>query len=163
MAIIDTSQSIFDFRVTGQVNLKLYNKYGEIIDERESKNLVVDTGKTYIASRIASNTAAIVSYMGIGTSNTYNASSTVGVSASDTNLTTQAASSTRVAVTPTATGNQVSYTGVFVSGNGGGDIKEAALFSAASGGIMLARTTFGIITKVLGSDQLTLTWTLTVS
>ena len=165
MTIIDTSQSIFDFKVTGQVNLKLYNQHGELIDERDTKNLVVTTGKNYIASRIASNTADIVSYMGIGTSNFINGQ-TIGSTTpvvGDTTLTAPITPGNRVTATPVASGTQVTYTGTFGPSNGSGGIVEAGLFSALTGGTMLARTTFGIITKAISTDTLTLTWTLTVS
>ena len=159
--IIDTTQStLFDFRVTGQVNLKLWRD-GKLIDERNNHNLVMSVGRNYIANRIAKNTGdsggvVIVSHMGIGTGS--------AGPTDDTKTALVTPTGARQPLTSTTvTNNQVTYVGEFLPAVGSGDIVEAGIFNDVSAGTMVARTTFGVITKVLNSDKLTLTWTLTVS
>ena len=129
----------------------------------------MDNGRYYIANRIAYNSPlngngdasgiAKVGYMAIGTDPANNTA---------VNLTALVAQTgTRASTTIVVAQNTVTYTGVFETNNGYGSIQEAGLFNdstATTGSYnMLARTTFGIITKVQNSDKLTLTWTLTVS
>jgi hypothetical protein len=66
----------------------------------------------------------------------------------------------------TSSANVVSYSANFAANNpsapaGGAVLREAGIFNAASGGTMLCRTTFPIVTK-LPADALTITWTITI-
>ena len=56
-------------KVTGDVQIKLVGPDGKIKQEQTIKNLVVTTGKEYIASRMTGTTTAM-SHMGVGSGTT---------------------------------------------------------------------------------------------
>ena len=58
--------------------------------------------------------------------------------------------------------NTITYTATFPAGTGTGAVTEAGIFNASSGGTMLCRTTFPVVTKGSG-DTLAITWVVTVS
>jgi hypothetical protein len=129
-------------------------------------NLVVTTGRTFIASRMVGTSAAIMSHMGIGTSAT---GEVVGDTALGSELSVGGGFTgySRAALSiATSSANVVSYSANFAANNpsapaGGAVLREAGIFNAASGGTMLCRTTFPIVTK-LPADALTITWTITI-
>ena len=124
---------------------------GEVV--QEVPNLVVTTGKNYVASRMKDTTETAISHMAIGTS-------TTAAAAGDTTL---GAEDFRNALTSTTvTANVVTYVAEFAAGEGSGAIAEAGLFNASSGGTMLCRTVFSVVNKG-ASDSMTITWTVTVS
>lgn len=120
---------------------------------QEVPNLVVTTGKDYVASRMKDATATAMSHMAIGTGST-------AASASDTALGNQSARTTLTSTT--VTDNDVVYVDTFPAGTGTGAITEAGIFNASSGGTMLCRTVFSVVNKG-ASDAMTITWTVTVS
>lgn len=140
-------------RATGRLRIEIRDQFtGELKDVREIDNLVVTVGKNWIASRMTA-TPTAMSHMAVGTSS---ASPTVG----DTTLGSEAA---RVALDSQSTTNNVTtYTATFPAGTGTGALVEAGLFNNASGGTMLARTTFAVVNKG-AADAMTVTWTVTVS
>lgn len=129
-------------------------------------NLVVATGKTFIASRIVGTSAAIMSHMGIGTNAT---GEVVGDTALGAELTVAGGYTgySRAALSiATSSSNVVTYSASFPANNpsapaGGAILREAGIFNASSAGTMLCRTTFPIVTK-LPADALTITWTITI-
>jgi len=120
---------------------------------QEVPNLVVTTGKDYVASRMKDATATAMSHMAIGTGST-------AAGASDTALGNQSARTTLTSTT--VTDNDVVYVDTFPAGTGTGAITEAGIFNASSGGTMLCRTVFSVVNKG-ASDAMTITWTVTVS
>lgn len=141
----------------GIVDLVLYDSEGNIKETR-SENLVVSTGRAFIASRMASAASAVISHMAIGTNNT-------AASAAQTALISQSAIvalSTTTIVTTTVTNDTVQYVCTFGAGTGTGALVEAGLFNAASAGTMLSRTIFDVINKG-ASDVLTITWKITIA
>jgi len=140
-------------KATGKLTVEIKDKHGNVKDTREVKNLVVDTGLAFIASRMKDATATAMSHMGIGTGST-------AAAASDTALGTEAA---RVALTSTTvTSNAVAYVTSFAAGTGTGAITEAGILNAASSGTLLCRTVFSVVNKA-ASDSMTITWTVTIS
>ena len=116
-------------------------------------NLVVTTGKNFVASRIKDTTSAAMSHMGIGTSSTAAVAGDIGLGAE----------AARVALTSTTvTNNVVAYVASFPAGTGTGAITEAGLFNANTVGTMFCRTTFAVVNKG-ASDSMTITWSVTVS
>ena len=116
-------------------------------------NLVVTTGKGYVASRMKDASATAMSHMAIGTSST-------AAAAGDTALGSESA---RVALTSTTvSGADVVYVATFGAGVGTATLTEAAILNASSSGTMLCRTVYGTITKG-ASDSMTITWTVTAS
>jgi len=149
-------------KMTGKVNILLADAQGNIKDEREIDNLVVLTGREFMASRMKDNTATVMSHMAVGTSNTAPA-------AGDTNLAAEVGSS-RTALTSTVnTSNAVTYACTFNPGVGTGALVEAGIFnygtyaaSPTSTQILLCRTIFAVINKG-AADTLTISWTVTIS
>jgi hypothetical protein len=153
----------------GSVSLVLTDTLTNTISqELYVPNLVVTEGKGFIASRMIASTANVMSHMGIGTSG-------AAEGAAQTTLTSELTSGVNAyarqnftsATNPTA--NQVQYTCTFPAGipNAptapvGVALQEAGIFNQSTGGTMLCRTVFPIVTK-LPADALTITWTITVS
>ena len=142
-------------KATGKVRIVQTNASGETIKEFEVPNLVVTTGKNYIASKIVATTNSPVSmtHMAIGTG-----TGTPG--ASDTAL---GAETGRVSLAGSVVStNTITYTATFPAGTGTGALTEAGILNAASTGNMLCRTVFGIVTKT-SSDTVIITWNVTVA
>ena len=117
-----------------------------------ASNLVVTTGKEFVASRMVGNTANLMSHMAIGTG------TTVPVAAN----TTAESEVARVALNSTSLLNTaVTYAAHYPAGNPSSDsaITEAALLDSATGGVMLCRTVFPVVNK-LAADSLTIEWTV---
>ena len=136
----------------GTLGIVLTDQNGNLKQELNVTNLVVDTGLDYIASRMKDATATAMTHMAIG-------SGTNDPAAGDTALQTQLG---RVALTSTTvTNNSVAYIASLGAGTGTGAVTEAGIFNASSGGTMLCRTEFAVINKAAG-DSMTITWTVTV-
>ena len=138
-----------NFKVTGAVVIR---KNGEIV--KEIPNTIVTTGKNGIASLITGAGSAMT-HMGVGTG-------TTGVVVGDTALETEVDRNALVTSGGVASTNTVEFESVWNAGDGTGALTEAGLFSASTGGTMLARTVFSVVNKS-ASDILTITWTVTVS
>jgi hypothetical protein len=140
-----------NFALTGALTISLNNKVVQ-----KTENVVVDTGKTWVASLMGTVSGTGVdgiAEMGVGTSGTTAA-------AGDGNTPLEAVVYTAVD-TPTISDTSVTYVASFAAGIGPvAGIEEAGLFTTA--GTMLARTDFDVINKGT-SDTMTITWTITVS
>lgn len=142
-------------KVTGDVLVQVIGPDGQVKDQREIKNLVVTTGKQFIASsmiKTTTNSPAAMTHMGIG-------SGTAAAAAGDTTITQLG----RVALaSSTASGAVVTYSATFPAGTGTGAVTEAGVFNAASAGTMLCRTVFAVVNKG-ADDAMSITWQITVS
>ena len=140
----------------GMVQITKTNEFGEITQQFEVPNLVVTSGKIYIAGKMIatdSNVPIAMSHMGIGTG-------TASPVAEDTGLGTQTG---RVLLSGSLQdNNSITYTATFPAGTGTGAITEAGIFNASTGGTMLCRTVFPVVTKQAG-DTIAVTWKVTVS
>ena len=144
---------IDNLKVTGKLNIQLFDEFGNLKYEDNTTNLVVTSGLEFIADRMTGTGSAVMSYMGIGTGTTApSAGQTSLISQADRNALTSA----------TTTGASVTYEATFAPGEGTGAITEAGIFNASSGGDMLCRTTFAVVNKASG-DTLTINWTVTVA
>ena len=141
--------------MTGQLYINHFRD-GKLIDTRFIPNLVVTTGKNFIASRMLGTTSSVMSHMGVGTGGT---SPVVG----DTTLQTPIGGSRVVfSTTPSASGATLTYTAEFAPGVGTGAITEAGIFNASSAGTMLCRTTFAVVNKAAG-DTINISWAVSIS
>lgn len=139
--------------ITGDLYIALYDANGNLKDDRSIKNMVVDTGKELIAALIAGSTNK-PNYIGLGTDNTPTGSDHTVLSAEV---------GARFAFnTATSTDNIATFTASLNPGVGTGSYSEAGIFDTLTGGIMLARTTFNIITKT-SVDKLVITWNIRVN
>ena len=125
------------------------------VERKEHKNLVVATGKTNIAARMAGNTVAVMSHMAIGTGNT-------SLTTADTTLQTELARVALAVAGGTPSSNTVTYSASFPAGTGTGALTEAAVLNNSSGGTMLCRTTFPVINKQ-AADSITVTWVVSIT
>jgi hypothetical protein len=145
-----------NLKPTGLVTITHKNAAGETIKTFEVPNLVVTSGKNYIASRIKDTTFGAMTYMAVGTSST-------AASATDTTLVSEAG---RVALSATVVStNTVTYTATFPAGTATSTspgIQEAGILNASSGGTLLCRTVFPSVAKAAG-DSIAITWVVTVS
>lgn len=142
---------------TGKLNIVVNDASGNLKQEYNVTNLVVDAGLDYIASRMTSASAGVMSHMAIGDGD--QAGGATNPAAGDTALEHELYRSTLTSAT--TTNNSVQYVATFAAGNGTGAITEAGIFNDASAGTMLCRTEFAVINKAAG-DSMTITWTVTV-
>lgn len=144
-------------KLTGSLQIVVRDEHGNIKDQRDVKNLVVTAGKNWIASRMkTTGQPTEMTHMAIGTG-------TAAAAVGDTTLTEAA----RVALTTsggTVSSNVVTYQATFAAGTPASttSVTEAGIFNASSGGTMLCRTVFGVVTKT-ANDSMTITWTCTVN
>ena len=144
-------------KITGQVNLVLKDKDGNVKEEREVKNLVVSTGLAFIISRMVGTSKAVMSHMALG-------SSTTAAAAAQTDLVSMLGSREVLdSTTITGTSNEkVVYVSSFEAGKATGAVTEAGIFNAATAGDMLCRVVFPVVNKG-ADDTMSISWTLTQS
>jgi len=144
-----------NLKITGHINIKLFNKSGELKEERDLSNLVVTSGKNYLASWLAASSQSgyFMQYIGLGEGLT-------AAQVTDTNLETPLV--TRVSGTVTSSTSTWQNIATFGPGVDVGALTEAGLFSDASGGTMLARQVFPVVNKASG-DSIVFTWQITIS
>lgn len=140
------------FKVTGALVVEVTGSDGQVKDRREIKNLVVTTGKQFIAARMVG-TPTEMSHMAIG-------AGTTAAAAGDSALGSELG---RVALaSDTVSGAVVTYTASFPAGTGTGAVTEAGVLNASSGGTLLCRTVFAVVNKG-ADDAMSITWQITVS
>ena len=132
----------------GRLTISINNEVVRDID-----NLVVTTGKGYVASRMKDATATAMSHMAVGTGST-------AAAAADTTL---GGESARVALaSTTVSGAVVTYVATFPAGTGTAALTEAAVLNASSSGTMLCRTVFLTVNKS-ANDSMSVSWAVTAS
>jgi hypothetical protein len=144
-----------DLKLKGRLDIVVTSEDGVVKQEESVENLVVTTGKNFVASRMAGTSSSVMSHMAIGTDST-------AASAGDTSLGSESA---RVALTSTTVNNNdVVYVATFPAGtpSSAAAVTEAGIFNASSGGTMLCHTVFSVINKGT-SDSLSVTWTVSAS
>ena len=146
-----------NLKLSGQLDIVLKDKNGNVKTERTEKNLVVNAGLAYIASRMVGTAKAVMSHMALGSSSTAEA-------AGQTDLLSILGSREALDSTTIIGSNaeKVQYVSSFEAGDGTGAVKEAGIFNNATGGDMLSRTTFDVVNKA-ADDSMTVTWTITLS
>lgn len=139
---------------TGSPTLTLRSGDGQIKQQFTVKNLVVQSGKTYFASRATQGSVAVMSHMAAGTINT-------APIISNTALGGELA---RVALTSSVSYfNTVTYVATFGQGVATGAITEIGIFNAAlsttPGQTMLCRAVFPPVNKSV-DDTLDISWVI---
>ena len=144
-----------DLNLIGRLDIVVTAEDGTVKQRESVKNLVVTSGKGYVASRMKDASTNVMSHMAIGTG-------TTAAAVSNTALVSESAR--RSLTSTTVNNNDVVYVATFPAGtpNSAAAITEAGIFNASSGGTMLCRTVFSEINKGT-SDSLTITWTVTAS
>jgi hypothetical protein len=110
-------------KLTGKLVIKKFDDANKLVYETEVKNLVVTSGKQFIASRIVADTAAFMRYMAIGDD----------ASAASTIQTTLVNELARVEVdSKIASGVNATFVATFPAGTGTGNIVEASITNTAA-------------------------------
>jgi len=146
-----------NLKLSGQLSIVLKDKAGNIKDTREVKNLVVNKGLEYIASRMKDASKGVMSHMGLG-------SGTTAAAASQTDLVTLLGAREALDSTTIAGSNneKIVYVSAFEAGDATGAVTEAGIFNASTSGDMLCRTVFSVVNKA-ADDTMSVTWTITLS
>ena len=144
-----------NLKVTGHINIKLFDESGRLKQEVDKANVVVTVGKNYLAAWLAAASQAtpFMQYIALGTGVT-------AANSSDTTLDTELA--TRVAGTLSNSTNVWRNQATFGAGVNTGAITESGIFSDSSAGTMLARQVFPVVNKGAG-DIIVFTWEITLS
>jgi len=142
-------------QIKGDVVLISTTKDGNISKQLAIPNLVVSGGKNFIASRMASANANVMSHIAVGTGGN------TAAAASQTTLTAELGRGNVDISGGTVTSNTISFSATFADGQVEGNLSEAGIFNASANGTMLCRTTFPNYEKVPG-ETLTVSWTIKI-
>lgn len=141
--------------IIGTVGIVLTDRFGNIKEQRELKNLVVNTGKYLIARRMLDGTAPIATHIAVG-------AGTVDPDVANVALGSEIA---RVTLsTHSNTLNVMSHVATFLPGVATGAITEAGIFAykvSPAENILVSRLKFAVINKP-ADDTLTINWNLTI-
>lgn len=142
-----------NIKSTGTLEVVLKKSDGTVKEKHQFKNIVVTTGKEFIARRMIDSSEPFMTEMGIGDSN-------ANLDVGNTSLENQLA---RVTIdNSSVASNVVTYTAEFAAGTGTGAVVEAGIFNGETADIMLCRTTFPVINKE-SDDILTINWNVTIN
>lgn len=150
-------KTLEDLKVKGRLNIVLRDKDGNVKDEREVDNLVVNAGLAYIISRMVGTAKSVMSHMALG-------AGTTAAAAGQTDLVSLLGSREALDSTTISGSNneKVVYVASFEPGDATGAVTEAGIFNDSSAGDMLCRTVFAVVNKA-ADDAMTVTWTITLS
>lgn len=153
-------------KVTGKLQILVIDKDGNLKQELNVPNLVVNTGKTFIVSRMNTSPPTAMSHMALG-SNDIQTAPEMTTLASEVLSNGDTGSKIRssfdsVVVDPNF--NSITYSATFPSGYPSVDyvIREAGIFNSASNGTMLARTAFPPVSKS-ASDAIVINWKIIIN
>lgn len=141
--------------LTGRVQGKLLSASGVVKQEIDISNLVVTTGKNYLAGLLAAETLNDMTHVAVGASATAPGAGDTALIGSELGRVASA--------TPTRTGASVEFVATFPAGTATGTLNEAAIFDGAAGTVMLARVAFDGAVNKAADDEFQITWTITVS
>ena len=140
--------------IVGHIELVSRDAAGRLLEVREIKNMVVNTGLTWIAGALSGDTAdpTTMKYVGIGTG-------TTAAAATDTALETEAESRATGTVTleTTTTADDTFQVVGAITMTGARAVTEAGLFSASESGTLGARRVFDVM-NVPSGGSLAITW-----
>ena len=115
-------------KLTGRLLIEKFNEKGESVLKTEVPNLVVTSGKEFIASRIVGTTYDAMGYMAIGDDASI-------VALTQTTLVNELG---RVAVSSASpSGVNVTFSGTFPAGTATGAIVEAGIFNKAGSAVLV--------------------------
>jgi len=114
-------------KLTGKLVIKKFDDSNKLVYETEVKNLVVTSGKQFIASRIVESSANVMGFMAIGDD----------ASSASTIQTTLVNELARVAVdSKTASGVNSTFVATFPAGTGTGNIVEASITNTSGASVI---------------------------
>ena len=114
-------------KLTGKLVIQKFDDSNKLVYETEVKNLVVTSGKQFIASRIVESSASVMGFMAIGDD----------ASSASTTQTTLVNELARVAVdSKTASGVNSTFVATFPAGTGTGNIVEASITNTSGASVI---------------------------
>lgn len=137
---------------SGSLSLEFFSSDGLLLRRVELDNLVVSSGLAWLADRCLGNGQPI-SHVGVGGSSSAAAASNTGLFQE----LGRGAVTQSLRVTTAVSNDTLQYTATLAPGVGTGSLTEAGLFTAASGGTMVTRTTFAAQAKI-STETLVITW-----
>ena len=152
--------SKIELDVKGTVTIRHFRgdvETGTLISEETKDNLVVLSGKSYIASRLLN---ALNASYGTDLYQIEIGSGVTAPSLSDTALGSSLGSAT-FASAPTISGNTVTFTANFPAGTGTGAVTEAGIFNNDSTPKMFNRVVFPVKNKG-SNDSIQIVWAITI-
>lgn len=139
--------------VAGELQIILRDKNGDVKVNKTEKNLVVSTGKAFIAKRMVGTASDVMSHMAVGGTNT----------APIEGHTALLGEIGRAAIVSSdVVDNTVTYSCLFAAGVGTGALTEAGIFNDDTTGEMLSRVVFAEVNKDI-EDTLTINWQITLN
>lgn len=142
-------------KFAGRLKIVLADKDGNIKDERDVDNRIVDTGLVYILNQMANADQPTLSEMRVGEGST-----DPGADTSDLTTPIDGGVATITGINVNEGAKQLTYTATFTAGVGTGAIQEAGIFNSSS--TMLCMTTFPTVNKQ-ALDSMTISWVISVS
>ena len=141
-----------NFGLKGELNIKVISGSGEVSKDITIPNLIVSTGKNFVAASLTSAPSTFFGWMALGTSTTQ---PVIG----DIALGSEIA---RAASVVSASSNIATFTATYGAGTATAPLTEAGLFNSSSSnsGTMLSHVGFSVVNKG-ASDTLVITWTVT--
>lgn len=138
-------------KLKGHITVNLISADGEVKEQHDWDNLIVNVGKDWIIDRMQANTPATASHIAIG-------SSATAANAGDTALGSLLAIKNGTTSQPASTTARSVAT--FAAGEGTGTVQEYGMY--ASGSALIGRVVTGSISKG-ASDSLQVTYDVSVS
>ncbi|AIC14278.1 phage tail fiber protein [Nitrososphaera viennensis] len=135
---------------------------GQEIYHSEDHNLITNAGKDFIAQQIGASTGLAsegAHYIALTTDGTAPAATDTTLASEITSGGLARASGTYAHTSGT---NTFTVSNTFTASATHTNVQKAGLFTASSGGTMMAENTFTAVSLASG-DQLTITWTITLS
>ena len=140
-------------QIKGFPSIILHDADGNIKQQIDCTNLVVQTGLNFLATALTTGSYYPFSYMALGTGTTHS-------NINDVALTSELVRTTFTSTSITQ--SMVTFVTTFGPGVGTGAITEAGIFNADSAGTMLSHVVFDVVNKA-PTDSLTILWTITLS
>jgi len=146
--VVETNKQI------GSLVIDLFDPDGKLKGHYEFKNLIVNTGLAYLAKKTAGLSIATISHIALGGGATAPTPEDASLGSELGRAVASASGATTDVLDDTAR-----FAGTFGAGVATGDLNEAGLFNAASGGTMVSRVTFPTIPKGV-NDSISATWNI---
>ena len=138
-------------RATGIVAILAFDDCGRLKTRRDIKNLVVDSGRAFIAARITGDVPPM-SHMAVGLASAPAMPLECRLGQEHGRVPLSASQCSDFTVT---------YIAKFPAGVGTGELTEAGIFDAEVDGTMLCRTSFEAVQKC-ATDAITVTWSVSI-
>lgn len=151
-------QAMEELRLKGAIRMVLSDLHGNILEERNFRNLAVTQGRSWVLGQLETVnqvTSQTISYLAIG-------SSTIAPTTGDTALGAEVVrNAIGTFVTSTLTQNPPNWSAnvSFATNQGNTTLAECGLFNSNAGGTMLAHATFSSFVKAT-SNILNITYTI---